>query len=280
LAQVDFEDGPLYLHPGAIYPIEGRPYEVRALDWDARKASVRPVAASYYTVAVSKLRVRVVDANLGDPGDPPSWGAGTGHAHVVRHVPGFKKIRFGTHETIGYGPIGLPDLERHTTAAFWGLPPQAAARLHDPAQRAGAALAAVHAMRHVAALLLMCDVGDLMHAVTAGHPGAWGIALDGLQGPDALAQLEAGGVPHLLLLDRNPGGAGLAVHAHAMGAAFFDRVIEVVRGCSCGQGCPTCMGPSTEAAEQYGVDRPAVLAVLEALREVAALGRLRSEGAG
>jgi DEAD/DEAH box helicase domain-containing protein len=284
LAQVDFEDGPLYLHPGAIYPIEGQTYEVRSLDWDGRKASVRPVCAAYYTVAVSKLRVRVVDASDGDAvsqggplGSSPfsspmafdSWGAGTGYAHVVRTVPGFKKIRFGTHENIGYGPIALPDLELHTTAAFWGLPPQAVMRLSDPAQRAGAALAAAHAMRHVAALLLMCDVGDIRHAVTAGHPAAWGIALDGMQGPDALAQLEAGGVPHVVLLDRNPGGAGLAVHAFAMGAAFFDHAIAVVRGCGCDQGCPTCMGPSTEAAEQYGVDRPAVIAVLESLRDVA-----------
>jgi len=269
LAQVDFEDGPEYLHPGAIYPIEGQTYEVRALDWEGRKASVRPVSAAYYTVAVTKLRVRMVDARDAE-GEAPSWGAGTGYAHVVRTVPGFKKIRFGTHETIGYGPIVLPDLELHTTAAFWGLPPQAVARLSDPAQRAGAALAAAHAMRHVAALLLMCDVGDLRHAVTAGHPAAWGIALDGMQGPDALAQLEAGGVPHVMLLDRNPGGAGLSVHAFAMGASFFDHVIEVVKGCGCDDGCPTCMGPSTEAAEQYGVDRPAVLAVLEALREVAA----------
>lgn len=279
LAQVDFEDGPLYLHPGAIYPIEGQTYEVRALDWDGRKASVRPVTASYYTVAVSKLRVRVVDASGTEPtaaasgdGGPSSasWGTGTGYAHVVRTVPGFKKIRFGTHENIGYGPIALPDLELHTTAAFWGLPPSAVMRLSDPAQRAGAALAAAHAMRHVAALLLMCDVGDLRHAVTAGHPGAWGVALDGMLAPDALAQLEAGGVPHVVLLDRNPGGAGLAVHAFAMGAAFFDHVIAVVKGCACDDGCPTCLGPSTEAAEQYGVDRPVVIAVLEALREAAA----------
>jgi DEAD/DEAH box helicase domain-containing protein len=275
LAQVDFEDGPLYLHPGAIYAIEGRTYEVRALDWDGRKASVRPVSAAYYTVAVSKLRVRVVDASEGEAEGPsgasPSWGAGTGYAHVVRTVPGFKKIRFDTHENIGYGPIALPDLELHTTAAWWGLPPQAVARLSDPAQRAGAALAAAHAMRHVAALLLMCDVGDLRHAVTAGHPAAWGVALDGARAPDALAQLEAGGVPHVVLLDRNPGGAGLAVHAFAMGAGFFEHVIAVVNGCGCDQGCPTCMGPSTEAAEQYGVDRPAVIAVLEALRDVAAV---------
>lgn len=273
LAQVDFEDGPLYLHPGAIYPIEGRPYEVRALDWDGRKATVRPVRASYYTVAVSKLRVRVVDLGQ-EPSDAPedspgsSYGAGTGCAHVVRTVPGFKKIRFGTHENIGFGPIALPDLELHTTAAFWGLPPKAAAQLSCPAQRAGAALGAAHAMRHVAALLLMCDAGDLRHAVTAGHPAAWGIALDGTHGPDALAQIEAGGVPHVLLFDRTPGGAGLAVHAYEMGAAFFERVIAVVSGCSCGDGCPTCMGPSTDAAEQYGVDRAAVLTVLRALRDV------------
>lgn len=267
LARVDFEDGPLYLHPGAIYPIEGRTYEVRELDWDGRKARVRPVRASYYTVAVSKLRVRVVD-------DPPTEGAdegtGTGTAHVVRHVPGFKKIRFDTHENIGYGPIALPDLELHTTAAFWGLPFAAAAQLSDPAQRAGATLAAAHAMRHVAALLLMCDVGDLQHAVTAGHPSAWGLALDDAMSPDALAEIEAGGLPHVVMYDRNPGGAGLAVHAFSMGASFFDRVIEVVRGCGCEEGCPTCMGPSTEASEQYGADRAAVLVVLQAFRDAAA----------
>jgi DEAD/DEAH box helicase domain-containing protein len=41
LAEVDFEDGPLYLHPGAIYPMESETYEVRTLDYAARKAYVR-----------------------------------------------------------------------------------------------------------------------------------------------------------------------------------------------------------------------------------------------
>ncbi|MEM7157380.1 MAG: helicase-related protein [Myxococcota bacterium] len=272
LAQVDFEDGPLYLHPGAIYPIEGTPYEVRELDWDGRKASVRKVNASYYTVAVSKLRVRVVDATEEDDPEaqPPEWGAGTGYAHVVRKVPAFKKIRLGTHDNIGFGPINLPDLELHTTAAYWGMPPEILREMPDPGRRAAAALACAHAMRHAAALLLMCDVGDLRHAVTSGHPGAWGIALDGGHGPDALAEIEAGGVPHIVLIDRNPGGAGLAVHAFTMGTMFFDRVIAVVTGCDCGQGCPTCMGPSTEAAEQYGVERSDVVTVLRALRRTAA----------
>ncbi|MBC8071107.1 MAG: DEAD/DEAH box helicase, partial [Deltaproteobacteria bacterium] len=157
LAEVAYADAPLYLHPGAIYPIEGKTFEVRTLDWDGRKAFVRRVASDYYTEAIPKLRVRVIDPGTsGDAG-------GLGEAHVVRTVPGFKKIRFGTHENIGFGPIELPDLELHTRAAFWPIVHGAALQLEPPA-RAAAAMSVGHAVHHCAALLLMCDPGDLGHA--------------------------------------------------------------------------------------------------------------------
>ncbi|MGO4611621.1 3-deoxy-7-phosphoheptulonate synthase, partial [Variovorax sp. 2RAF20] len=35
---------------------------------------------------------------------------------------GYKKIRYYTHENIGYGPVNLPDQELHTTAVWWQLP--------------------------------------------------------------------------------------------------------------------------------------------------------------
>lgn len=264
LAQVDFEDAPLYLHPGAIHAIEGRTYEVLALEWEARKARVRPVAADYYTEAISKSRVRVLDpAGAPLPEHVPS---GVGLAHLHRTVPGFKKIRFGTHENVGFGPVDLPDLELHTTAAFWGLPSDHAEVLACPAARAAAMLAAGHAMHHVAAMLMMCDVGDLGHAVTASHPSAWGVALSGVRRPGAQAVLDAATVPYVVLYDRTPGGAGLASQAHALGRAFFDRVIAVVDGCGCAKGCPTCMGPTVEASESFEVERATVRGVLEALR--------------
>jgi DEAD/DEAH box helicase domain-containing protein len=264
LAQVDFEDAPLYLHPGAIYAIEGRTFEVLALDWDARKASVRSVAADYYTEAISNTRVRVLDPS-GEP-LPAEVTTGVGLAHLRRTVPGFKKIRFGTHENIGFGPIALPDLELHTTSAFWGLPAAHAEALGDPAARAAAMLAAAHALHHVAAMLMMCDTGDLGHAVTAAHPSAWGEALAVGRKASALAEVDASTLPFVVLYDRTPGGAGLASQAHALGAAFFDRAIAIVERCGCARGCPTCMGPTAEASESFDVDRAAVRGVLEALR--------------
>lgn len=254
LAEVDFEDGPLYLHPGAIYPLEGKTYEVRRLDWGERKAYVREAAVTYYTEAVCNLRVRMLEgaAVAGpsrDVSDARRVHSGTGYAHVVRAVPGFKKLRFRTHENVGFGPVKLPDLELHTIAAYWGFPDQLLAWLGDPHRRSNAALAAAHAIRHVAAMVLMCEVQDLRHAVTSGPPGPEGVAAwapVGYGRPTAEASMIAGGRPTIYLYDDLPGGAGLSTRAHALGRPFFERVLAAVRGCGCAHGCPTCIG--TEVA--------------------------------
>ncbi len=261
LAEVAFDDGPLYLHPGAIHAIEGKTFEVRRLDWDARKAFVREVRADYYTEAIPKLRVRLIDR-----GDVPD-AAGVGEVHIVRTVPGFKKIRFGTHENIGFGPIELPDLELHTRAAFWPIPSQNAGQLAgrlDAPTRAAAVLSVGHAVHHCAAMLLMCDPGDLGHAITAGDPAGQGSVGDGIAGPDAVARLAAAAQPWLVLFDWLPGGAGLATVAFELGAQLFAHAHAAVAGCRCLQGCPTCLGPGIGDRE-HRPQREAVLVVLDAL---------------
>ena len=266
LAEVDYEDAPLYLHPGAIHAIEGQTYEVRSLDWDARKAYVRAVRADYYTEAIPKTRVRIVD-----PAEPSASACtqGTGYAQVVRTVPGFKKIRFESHENIGFGPIELPDLELHTTAAFWMLPQSVLARLSDPAVRAAATLGASHALHHVSAMVLMCDIGDLGVVVTAGHPGAWGAVLSAstLQRTATDSVLAAGATPSIVLFDRVAGGAGLSTAAFELAGELFARAAALVQCCQCAGGCPTCMGAAADLAWAQP-DRGAVVDVLETLSGV------------
>jgi len=249
LAEVDFEDGPLYLHPGAIYPLEGKTFEVRRLDWDQRKAYVREAQVTYYTEAVSNLRVRMLEGSGSGARGSSETPTGTGYAHVVRAVPGFKKLRFRTHENVGFGPINLPDLELHTVAAYWGFPDQLLAWLADPYRRSNAALAAAHAIHHVAAMTLMCEVGDLCHAVASGTPGPEGVAAFAPVGnnrPSTEASMLAGGRPTIYLYDKTPGGVGLATRTQALGRSLFAGVLAVVRGCRCSHGCPTCIG--TEVA--------------------------------
>lgn len=262
LAEVDFEDAPLYLHPGAIYSVEGTTYEVLRLDWQPRKAYVREVNATYYTEAITQLKVRIVEPIAADP----PRARGLGYAHLVRAVPGFKKLRFRTHENVGFGPVHLPDLELHTVAAHWTLDAPIVAKIPDPGRRAAAALAIGHALHHCAAMLLMCDVHDLGHAVIAssggGAPGAFAQVISARSGRvSSETVLQAGALPCLLLYDNMPGGAGLASQAYALGAGLFERVIAAIEGCRCARGCPTCLGvqqmPELGASTGYVAPPPA-----------------------
>src|SRR5215831_10618126 len=73
IAEVDRPDAPLYLHPSAIYQLEGRTFQVARLDWEARKAYVDAVDADHYTDAIDYTKIRVL-ATSGQAG-PEGGGA-------------------------------------------------------------------------------------------------------------------------------------------------------------------------------------------------------------
>ena len=117
-----FSSAPLMLYEGAIHMVQSVPYQVEKLDWDGRKAYVTRTHVDYYTDAIDYTKLKVLERF-----DGTIAGAGTchhGEVHVVRRVAGYKKIRYYTHENIGYGPVNLPDQEMHTTALWWQLPQQ------------------------------------------------------------------------------------------------------------------------------------------------------------
>ena len=102
-----------------------------------------------------------------------------GEVHVVRRVAGYKKIRYYTHENIGYGPVNLPDQELHTTAVWWQLPQ--AVLLTAFASRQDALdgfLGAAYALHVVATVAVMADARDLQKSVGNGD-GAWFATADG-----------------------------------------------------------------------------------------------------
>ena len=61
IAEVDFSSALTTLHEKAIYMCEGIPYYVDQLDFDGRKAFVRPVKADYYTDAITYTDVKVLE---------------------------------------------------------------------------------------------------------------------------------------------------------------------------------------------------------------------------
>ena len=118
IGEVDFSSALTTVHPKAIYIHQGQQYHVEHLDFDKRKAYVKPVNVDYYTDAIRYTQVRVLE--VAEEADH-CWTAqlaSHGDVLVRSQVVGFKKIKFFTNENVGSGKLELPENEMHTTS-FW-----------------------------------------------------------------------------------------------------------------------------------------------------------------
>jgi DEAD/DEAH box helicase domain-containing protein len=200
IAEVDYSAAALTLYEGAIHMVQSTPYQVERLDWDGRKAYVTRTHVDYYTDSIDYSKLKVlerfdgIDAGHGD--------CGHGEVHVVRRVSGYKKIRYYTHENIGYGPVNLPDQELHTTAVWWQLPQAVLLAWFASRQDAlDGFLGAGYALHVVATVAVMADARDLQKAVGNGD-GAWFATADakgrgqlrGVEGPPVEGLSEAAGM--------------------------------------------------------------------------------------
>jgi DEAD/DEAH box helicase domain-containing protein len=161
-------------------------------------------------------------------------------------VVGFKKIRFYTNENVGSGDLDLPEQQMHTTAYWLEVPLSLMAALPFSADdRRDGIFGLAFAMKHIATLLLMCDVHDVGLSINAGDKSAPGRASTG-RGAPAVAQADDSDTPRIFIYDAYPGGIGFSAPLFTMHVELLTRTRELIAGCSCDNGCPGCVGPIGE----------------------------------
>ena len=164
IGETDLFSAQVLVHTQAIYLHEKpQQYHVDKLDWGERKAYVRKVDADYYTYANRAVTLKPLDVFAG--GRVLGGRRIHGEVMVASLVTLFKKLKFGTDENVGWGPIDLPELELQTTA-YW-LTEERHRRSRGPGvgwrkdDLDVAPLGAGRAIQAVAAVLLMVDPRDL-----------------------------------------------------------------------------------------------------------------------
>jgi len=220
IGEMDQFTAPVLLHEEAVYLHEGAQFHVDRLDWEEKKAYVRPVEVDYYTDALASVTVQVLDTFGGPDGDCVA--RSHGEIKITSLASMFKKIRFHTHENIGSGPIHLPEQTLHT-AGYWitvdeGLW-QSLGRETLEAGLQGMA----HSLRHVASLHLMCDPRDL--------------------GSVAEVRSVTTRLPTVTVYEVYPGGVGFSARMYELHRELLDNAAALVRDCPCLAGCPSCVGP-------------------------------------
>jgi DEAD/DEAH box helicase domain-containing protein len=272
IGETSFTSGPATLHEKAIYMVEGVLYQVERLDFEGRKAFVRRIDCDYYTDAITYTKVTVLETFAGGSASPnppcvrrpgsadaerPADPAGTashGEVHVSSRVVGFKKIKFYTNENVGSGELDLPEQQMHTTA-YWLTVPRAvmAALPYTSDDRRDGVVGLSFAMRQVAQLLLMCDRQDIGISIgggdeTDGKMGS-GVIFGGHSNPSSLVSSKNDPRPHfpdeprVFIYDNYPGGIGFSEPLFRMHGELLSRTRELIAGCECEHGCPTCVGP-------------------------------------
>jgi len=216
----------VFLHEEAIYLHEGRQYHVDRLDWEEKKAYVRPVKVDYYTDANLAVSIKVLETFDSRPAADLAVHHGEVQIRALATI--FKKIRFHTHENIGSGPISLPEQQLHTTAFWLEIPASVAQNFPRPAMQGGLQGVA-NVVSQVACLFLMCDARDL-----GAHPE--------IRAPHT-------GAPTVYVYERYPGGVGMSARLFETASAVLMAAHDLVSQCPCESGCPSCVGPALEVGE-------------------------------
>lgn len=249
IAEVDYNSAPMTLYEGAIYMIQSMPYQVESLNWEGRKAFVTQTRADYYTDAIDYTRLKILECFEAQEND--RFNISQGEVHLVTRVAGYKKIRYYTHENIGYGKIDLPDQEMHTTAVWWQVNPNALDEAFESRQAAlEGFLGAGYAMHIIATMRMLSESRDIGRAVGDGN-ARWYATLENsgrgrlsdssgkMLNPVELAQFT----PTLFLYDNYPGGIGITSPLYSQQSMIVSDAQKLIESCECTHGCPGCIGP-------------------------------------
>lgn len=246
VAELDYDSAPFFIHDDAVYIHNGKTYLVEKLDWDRRTAFVRHKVVDYYTDAEASSTVQVlqIDEELPGPKGSPIACSRLGDVSVQTVIAKFKKVKFETQESIGYGPVQVPTLEIQTQAAWLTfdqdlLRGKFGARASD----VGGSLRGLAALlRHAIPLHVLCDSRDFSVMATLKAP---------------FDQR-----PAVYVWDRYPGGIGIAQRVHRNLRDIVVTADRMVKECRCVHGCPSCVGAQLDTEKDL---KQATIALLEAL---------------
>jgi len=109
----------MQLHTEAVYIHEGDTYFVSELNTTERAAYVHRAELDYYTQAITDRRVQVQDVETEKAQEGGKVRFGEVSVTYITYM--FKKIKFYSQDSIGFGKVSLPPSTLET-CAFWLSP--------------------------------------------------------------------------------------------------------------------------------------------------------------
>ncbi len=225
IGEIDLFAAPVEVYENAIYLHQSAQYTIERLDLEDRKAYARPVEVDYYTDAQIKVDLKVLDVFRDE-----MWGPvrrHTGELSVTWMPTIYKKIKFGSHENVGWGEIHLPETTM-STSGYWLEFPEETADLLDLKEKdlSEGLHGLANALRQVAPVQVLCDPTDIR--------------------AQAMLRAPFSDLPTIYLYETYPGGVGISDKLYTHHERLLSAAVSLLSDCRCSEGCPSCVGPSLE----------------------------------
>lgn len=216
---VDSISAPELVYPDGIYLHDGYTYLVRDLDLDGKIAYVERKDVDYYTQPIIDSSIRITRER-----ESRTWNGLNvfyGDATVSWTTTAFKKIKFYSMDSIGYGKLELPT-QHLETASIYMYPDQGVVSLvRGQGRNLVEGLVGIkNVLINILPLFVMCDRQDIGGLVESSNTGK----------------------PAIFLYDRFKGGLGFSEKAFGLLPRILKAALGVVEECTCEGGCPSCVG--------------------------------------
>jgi DEAD/DEAH box helicase domain-containing protein len=230
IGAVDAISAPELVYPEAIYMHEAETYFVENLDLENKVAYVRRADVDYYTQAIldSGIRIREKheERDFGHPEPVEGWRESSGRISygevtVTWATTAFKKIRFYSLDSIGWGKVNIPP-QNLETMGLWLVPDgKLLAKVREYGRNPVEGLVGIRNVAvHVLPLFAMCDKQDIGGIVDSSNTGT----------------------PTVFLYDRYSGGLGYSEKGYDMIEELLESCLALIHECPCEDGCPSCVG--------------------------------------
>jgi DEAD/DEAH box helicase domain-containing protein len=219
IGTIDETSAYMQVHPQAIYMHAGETYFVNTLDIEKRIAFVEKIDTDYYTQSITEVKIKIEEEELKKPWRQSECYFGDLSVTSVTYM--FKKIKFGSRDSLGFGTLDLP-AQTLLTTGMWIVPFE---DVYKHVRKAGRVareglLGISNVAKEVIPIFSMCDTMDIGSAVDS----------------------SAANAPGIFVFDRFPGGLGFSLKAYDMIEDIMTACLDLIDKCPCENGCPSCVG--------------------------------------
>ncbi len=233
------------VHRGAVFLHQGETYVVEDLDLRNRVARMKKEDVDYYTEAMKTAELRIL-REISRTAPSEGYSLVLGELEVTERYFGYRikqRDRF-----VGMGSLELPPVTFKTVGLWFTVPEKTLSKVAAANRDAAGGLhGAEHALIAVMPLHVLCDRWDIGGLSTPYHHDT--------------------GLPTVFVYDGFEGGIGLSEKAFDLFREISSTTHELVRDCTCEEGCPACLYSPKCGNDNKPLDKVAALIILEDVAE-------------